>query len=99
MSDHYQGPATLVAEGREIPVTAKLWIYVEDEQTHVEGSPLYGWRGFLEGEDVFRGQFAVPTVVRLPDGHEGMVHSMAGDGASPNRLEIQGSGAPPWRSA
>ena len=99
MSDHYQGPAILVAEGREIPVTAKLWTYIEDERTHVEDSPLYGWRGILEGEDAFQGRFALSTAVRLPDGREGTVYGMSGDGASPNRIEIRGSGAPPWYSA
>lgn len=106
-ADHYKGPAVLVDDdGDEIPVTARLWAETESVQMvdgafgdryPVPGGPV--WSGVLEAQVPLSGRrLVIPGTLRFPDGAEATAEGMSGDFASPDRVEVEGSGAAPWNT-
>lgn len=100
----YEGPAVIINEGSEIPVTVRLTVEAVHEVRTLEGEarPLVRrWEGF--GEPVDPGRPPIlpmsVSVVRLPDGREGQAyvsvhhHEESGPLAS---LEIAGLHEPPF---
>lgn len=104
MSDIYDGPAALVTDdGTEIPVQAHLDVTVEpawgdaDPFDRYEPGPR-SWIGVLEAQVSLPGDcFTIPRTLRFPDGREGTLISVTGEFATPNRVEIEGGGSPPWQ--
>jgi hypothetical protein len=92
MAGHYEGSATIVLDGAEIPVDATMSVHGT--------AALPSWGGVLRADpdaaDLWAVHEAEQPVVRLPNGREGNFLLRADANLTTGMLTISGSGNPPF---